>query len=145
MQAADYESFRQLLDQLCATWDRPPAKDELLQAYWQALRDVNLHEVKRKVEEVLRTATGRAPFPKPGELRNQAPKADHVTSDGGWKAADARCIRNLEELRRADPKRWQFEVDLRRVDRILATADPGTSMYEIALRERNQLKDRAYE
>ena len=51
----DYKPFQALLDQLCASWDRPPAKDELVQAYWSALKDVSFAEVKRNVERLIRT------------------------------------------------------------------------------------------
>lgn len=54
-------------------------------------------------------------------------------------SGDVRAVRNLEQLRREDAVRWARTVSIRRLDRILASAKPGTSLYEAAFNERNAL------
>ncbi len=53
----DFAPFRVEIDKLCATFDRPPAKDELVDAYWNSLRDTRLSEIQRNVARIIRTAT----------------------------------------------------------------------------------------
>lgn len=131
----DQDNFYGLLDQLSVTWTGFAAKDEMRQAYWGALRDVRLSEVRANIERILRTATGRQPFPKPAELRNVPPHLPTPAAEANFQAAEARCIRNLEELRKADPDKWRREAGVRQLDRILATQHPGSLMYEEALKE----------
>lgn len=131
----DQDDFYGLLDQLSVTWTGFPAKDEMRQAYWGALRDARLSEVRGNVERILRTATGRQPFPKPAELRNVPPHEATPIAEANFQAAEARCIGNLEGLRKEDPDRWRREVQQRQLDRIIATQHPGSSMYEAAFNE----------
>lgn len=131
----DQDDFYVLLDQLSVTWTGFAAKDEMRQAYWGALRDARLSEVKANIERILRTATGRQSFPKPAELRNVAPHIPTPAAEATFQACEERCVRNLEELRKEDPDKWRYEVQQRQLDRIIATQHPGSSMYEAALNE----------
>jgi hypothetical protein len=136
----EYDAFTGLLDQLCAAWDRPPAKDELSKGYWNALKDCPLAEVERNVQRILRTATGKQPFPKPAELRNEPPREATASADAAFTAAQERSVRNLELLRHQDPAAWRKEAALRRLDRIIATEWEGSPAYAVALREWRQIR-----
>lgn len=140
MLSTEFEPFRELLDQLSVTWTGFAAKDELIQAYWKALTDVRLSEVRSNVERILRTATGKQPFPKPAELRNQAPHEQNAAAHAVFAAAEERCMRNLEVLKRSDPENWKREVQLRKLDRILATEWEGSPIYAQALKEWRALR-----
>jgi hypothetical protein len=131
----DYEPFRTLLDQLCATFDRPPAKDELVQSYWAALKDVHFAEVRRNVERIVRTATSATKWPKPGDLRDEAPPTTRSASmEADFRVAEERAVRNLEEQRRLDPELWRLEAGIARVGRILAADHEGSPQYAEAVR-----------
>jgi len=135
----DSGHFRTLLDQLCAVWDRPPAKDEQVKAYWHALRDVKFSEVRANAERIMRSAGGKRPFPKPAELRDEAP-SEAGGSDGAFKAGEDRAHRNLEELRRRDEPAWKREVQMRKLDRMLVTEHEGSPIYAQALEEWRRLR-----
>ena len=142
MQTSDFGAFGEILDQLCATWDRPPARDELRNAYWSALQDVSLREMRANAERLMRTATGKQPFPKPAELRNESPRESTPAADATLAAAEARCVRGLEELRVQNPFEWRREVVVRKLNRVLATAEAGSPLYERALEDLRQLEIR---
>jgi hypothetical protein len=125
----DFDAFAGLLDQLCAAWDRPPAKDELAKGYWKALRDVSLKEIEVNVERILRTAVGKQPFPKPAELRNARPVEVNGAGAMAFQDAEQRSIRNLEDLKRRDEEAWRREVRLRYLDRRMATEWEGSPIY----------------
>jgi hypothetical protein len=108
--------------------------DETMQAYWGALKDQSLATFNRLAEHHVRNGKF---FPKPFELR---PKEDRglvrdATADGAFQQAEARCIANLEELRRQNPTKWAAEVRLRKLDRVIATEPQHTPTYARALCE----------
>jgi hypothetical protein len=142
MLTTEFDAFQKLLDQLSVTWTGFAAKDELVTAYWEALRDVRLSEVQGNVQRILRTATGKSPFPKPAELRNEVPKEANAAARAAFEDAERRGVANLEELRKEDPDRWKREVQLRKADRILATEHPSSPIYAQALREWHSLRAR---
>lgn len=109
--------------------------DETMQAYWGALKDQQLGVFKRFAERHERHGKF---FPKPADLRAKEDKLPEVPGgkeDASFKDGEARCIRNLEELRKLDPAAHRREVGRRQIDRILATQHPGSSLYEAALNE----------
>jgi hypothetical protein len=113
-----------LLDQLCAAWDRPQGQEALGRAYWNALRDVRFEEVQANVQRILRTASGKQSFPKPADLRDEAPSDQR--SDSKFQEGERRAIRNLEELRHANPEAWKREVKMWKLDRIIAVEDQSS-------------------
>lgn len=135
----DFEPFSALLDQLCATWNRP-ANDDLAKAYWSALKDVRLSEIRTNVERILRTATGKQPFPKPAELRNEAPKDKSVAARQAFENGETFCVANLEALRRTDPEAWRRDTWLRKLDRLLVTEPVDSPIYAQALDEARRLR-----
>lgn len=143
MLAAEFGEFETELRRVAKTL--PPKTeldDEMMQSYWFALKDQSLAVFKRFVAHHERY--GRW-FPKPFELRakeDRTPAVEGGKEDGSFKAAEAMCIRNLEDLRKKDPEEHRREVGRRVLDRILATQHPGSSMYEAALNEWRPFRDR---
>ena len=144
-QLTEYEPFRALLDGLCATWDRPPAKDEMVSAYWSALKDARYSEIKRNVERLIRTATRGSKWPMPGDLRDEAPTNVLPAREAEFKACEERCARNWAERMKADPELTGIELAIAKTDRLLATEHEGSPAYATALQEnrqyRSQLQD----
>jgi hypothetical protein len=143
----DFEPFRLELDKLCATFDRPPAKDELVEAYWASLRDVRFTEVQRNVARILRTATKETKWPKPGDLRDAAPEEGSRRSashEAACQAAEQRNIRHWEELRATDPELHQIELSIAQCGRILASDDPSTPQYAEAIQLDRRYRDRRH-
>lgn len=143
-QLTEYEPFRALLDGLCATWDRPPAKDEMVSAYWNALKDARYGEVKSNVERLIRTATRDSKWPRPGDLRNEVPSNVLPSRETDFKACEQQCARNWDERMRKDPELTGIELAVAKTDRLLASEYPASPIYATALQEnaryRNQLQ-----
>jgi hypothetical protein len=133
MYQTDFEQFGALMRQLSQVFAKK-LTDEMVQAYWAALKDQSFPTVKRFADQHIRYQKF---FPKPFELREKEEKsvARDAKADADFKAAEDRCIRNLEELRTLDPIAHRREVGRRVVNRVLATQHPGSSMYEAALNE----------
>ncbi|HZP86618.1 MAG TPA: hypothetical protein VFB54_07335 [Burkholderiales bacterium] len=128
----DFAPFRKLLDQLCVTFDRPPAKDELVNAYWDALRDARFDEVSRNVARIIRTATEKTRWPKPGQLRDAAPdeRAHRTASEeAGFRAAIELNRRTWSEFEARDPQLYAIEIAIARCARILATDHESTPQH----------------
>lgn len=113
--------------------------DETMQAYWSALKDQHLAQFKRFVAH--HEKAGKF-FPKPFELRpkDERPVIRDSKADGDFKTAEARCMRNLEELRRKDPDKWRAEVTVRKLDRLIATTDADSPAYPLILKEWRQAR-----
>jgi len=109
MRKEDFEEFSRELKQLCASLGKAYT-DPLAQAYWRALRDVDLEEVQAHVERILLNAKADTKFPKPSQLRTTPPPAQAPLSDPSLKEGEDRAIRNLEELRQKDPAEWERRV-----------------------------------
>lgn len=139
-QLTEYESFRALLDGLCATWDRPPAKDEMVSAYWNALKDVRYGEVKSNVERLIRIATRDSKWPRPGDLRNEAPSNVLPAREAEFKACEERCARNWDERMRLDPELTNIELAVAKTDRVLASEYQGSPIYATALDENRRYR-----
>ena len=141
----EFDQFRELLDQLCATGDRPPAKDELVKAYWDALKDVRLSEVRANATRVLRTATSSTRFPKPAELRNSAPMEQTPAAAAVQSDAERRSVRNWGELAKRDIQLHNIELGIAQCGRILAADNIGSPQYAEALKQDRQLRDQRRE
>lgn len=81
MRLDEFDSFKGELKQLCATLGKAYT-DALGEAYWRALRDIDLDELQLHVERILLNATTETKFPKPGSLRNKPRVAAGVASSG---------------------------------------------------------------
>jgi hypothetical protein len=133
----DFAPFRTEIDKLCATFDRPPAKDELVDAYWNSLRDVRFSEVQRNVQRIIRNATRETKWPKPGDLRDCAPEEGSrkfAGHEAALKEAERRCIRNWGQLAAQDRALHDIELAIAHYGRILATTDYGTEEHAEAVR-----------
>jgi hypothetical protein len=139
-QLTEYEPFRALLDGLCATWDRPPAKDEMVSAYWNALKDARYGEVKSNVERLIRTATRDSKWPRPGDLRNEAPSNVLPSREAEFKSCEQKCSRSWDERMHKDPELTGIELAIAKTDRVLASEHPGSPIYATALEENGRYR-----
>lgn len=143
----DFGPFRGEIDKLCATFDRPPAKDELVEAYWNSLRDVRFSEVQRNVARIIRTATRESKWPKPGDLRDTVLEEGTRRSaahEASFDAAVRRNERNWEELRNSDEELWRLEVTIAKCGRILSSDDPSTPQYTDAIQQDRIARDQRH-
>lgn len=101
MHQNDFEGFAKLLKRLAVTYGKK-LDDELIQAYWTALKDQPLDRITALAEHRMKHSKF---FPKPVELR---PHEETVAPsiDGKFEECEARSIANLEELRQASPHDW---------------------------------------
>jgi hypothetical protein len=143
--AHDFDPFRALLDQLCAVFDRPPAKNELVQAYWDALRFAPIAEIERNVKRIVRTATKSTRWPKPGDLRDEAPEETAQKSSSA-EAARRMAVdlnqRTWDELKTRDPELYALEIGIARCARILAADHESTPQHAEARRVDWQMRER---
>lgn len=138
MQTAEYEDFVALLKSpsVRTLWPKQKIDDVLVATYWTALKDQPLAIVRKCLER--HQQHGKF-FPKPADLRPKADRLPSVNASAGSGEADARAIRNLEKFRRTDPDAWKREVQLRELNRLIATQSPGSSMYETAMTELHRM------
>lgn len=141
MQSTEQKNFFELIDQLCATFDRPPARDEMRQAYWKALHDVRLSEVRANVDRLIRTATSTSRFPRPGDLRNEPVNEKAPGEDAHYQDAMRRNGEMWPEWHRRDPELAALEHGISIAARTLARDHEGSPQYAEALREDRMLRD----
>jgi hypothetical protein len=134
MRGEEFDDFSRELKQLCASLGKAYT-DALVQAYWRALRDVSLEEVQAHVERILLNAKKETKFPRPADLRSTPPTQLTPPSDPAFRDAETKAIRNLDEIRGSSPDEWRARVNVGKLDRIIATADPGSVEYARALCE----------
>lgn len=131
----DAKAFHELMDELCAALREGfKSTEPLRNAYWDALKDVAISEVRFHVKRIIATATRETPFPRPSELRNH-PHPMTRASDAKAEAAARASIRAWEEMRNDDPIRWRIEVGIARAARALAELAPDDPGYEDWTRE----------
>lgn len=129
MLTADFPAFEAEIRRLEKIFGKA-LDDEGIQIYWGALKDQSLAQFKRFV---VSHEKGGKFFPKPFELRAKEERAGVVrdaAADASFKSGEARCIRNLEELRRENPDKWLVEVRMRKLDRLIAITDPSDLGYQ---------------
>jgi hypothetical protein len=138
MYPTDFELFTGLLRQLSEVFSKK-LSDEMVQAYWGALKDQPLPIVRRLADQHTRYQKF---FPKPFELRpkEERPVSRDAKADADFKFAEARCIANLEDLRRKDPDRWQSHVRMGKLDRLIATTHESHPAYQGILNEWRQAR-----
>jgi hypothetical protein len=130
----DSEAFRELLDGLSLTLTGWAAKDALAQAYFIALRDLPLREVKANIERLLRTATKATKFPHPCELRNEPVSP---TADARLAALEERSCRQWRRRMDADPIQTAIELRIARAARktvITPEDDPARASWDAEYR-----------
>lgn len=134
MQVAEYPQFVEILTApgVKSLWPKQKVDDVLVKTYWEALKDQPLPVVRKCMERHQQHCKF---FPKPADLRPKVDRLPSVAIPAGTGEADARAIRNLEELRKRDPEAWKRELAVRRMNRLIATQHPGSSMYEVAMNE----------
>lgn len=128
----DFAQFRRLLDQLCATWDRPPAKDELVEAYWEALRFDSLTEIERNARRIMKTAGRRTPWPKPGELRDESREETPqraASQEAARRGAEVLNAETWKQLEAQDPVRHEIEIGIARCARIMVSSHESTPQF----------------
>lgn len=125
MHQDEFAAFERTLKQLGEAFNRK-LSNELVQAYWKALKDLSLSAVSRCADSHMRYGKF---FPKPVELRpkdapaEQKPNPDHD-------AAVDRTMRWSEERMRKDLLAEQWRVLAAYVARVTVSDHPGTSGYE---------------
>jgi len=108
MHTNDLEAFKWMLKRCGKTFGKK-VDDELVEAYWAALKDEPLSTVERLAGHQMRYGKF---FPKPSELRPKADKApeDRSEADKKFRTCEDACIRSLEEMRQHDYAGWLKRV-----------------------------------
>lgn len=133
MLASEYPEFESQLKILENIFGKV-LDDSAVKAYWFALKDQPLEKFKSFVQKHIRRGKF---FPKPGELRakDDVPLERDAKMDADFKSGELRTARNLEAIRRDNPKSWEAEVRLRKLDRVIATTHEEHPAYSQILRE----------
>jgi hypothetical protein len=63
----DFEAFKRLLSRLCVTFDKF-ATEELIEAWWKALRREPFPAIERQIDCFIASANDKTKFPKPGQF-----------------------------------------------------------------------------
>lgn len=126
----DFAPFRELLDQLRAALGGGDfkASDAMVRAYWDALKDVTLAEVRDNVKRIIATATADTPFPRPNSLRRSAHAQRSYVPDVVHERADRSSFVRWEALRKHDVVEFTVQARIARLARDLlelAPEDPG--------------------
>lgn len=125
----DFAPFRELLDQLRAALGGGDfkASDAMVKAYWDALKDVSLAEVRERVKLIIATAKAETPFPRPSMLRRSA-CAQRDVPDASHDRAERASTYRWEALRKHDVVEFTVQERIARLARELvnlAPEDPG--------------------
>ena len=103
MYSTDFDAFRTVMDRLGVVFTKA-VSDELMSAYWDALKDQPLQAFREKATSHERHGKF---FPKPHELRpkDDKPKVD-PRNDPSFIDGEKRATINLDELCHDNPSRW---------------------------------------
>lgn len=118
MHQADFDSFSGVLRKLATVYGKK-LDDELVQAYWSALKDQSLIAIIELSTTHMRYGKF---FPKPVELRPKDAR-DKPMEHGKSQKADERAMRRLEDQRRMDPRGWL---------KTMSDHDPGCFALQLA-------------
>lgn len=133
MHQNDFDTFEKTLKQLGEAFNRK-LSDELIQAFWKALKDLPLGAIQRMADSHMRF---KKFFPKPSELRPEDAPAEKKLSPG-YEEGCRRSIENWEERLRLDPIGGRRALLSAYIARTEASEKPGTATYadrmEFALR-----------
>lgn len=132
----DFKPFRDLIDELSAALRAGfKADDAMVRAYWDALKDVSLGEVRANVKRIIATATKETGFPKPRDLRNKPPVIAPTLHDPKRDAAQRLNDQTWSEMKARDPVTYQIEVGIARAARELLALDPADPDHEAVARQ----------
>lgn len=133
MHLREFDDFRAVLDTAFQVFDKP-LTDEIVRAYWEALKDQPLASVRRRAE--LHTRHGRY-CPRPKDLR---PADERPGADPGTAAEPAAVERLNRDAAAAwaayqarDPEEAALRLELAQATRREATLPYGTEQYEEAV------------
>jgi hypothetical protein len=109
MYQPDMDGFRSLLDAQALLFGRDKPDDLLLQAYWQALKDLPLETVKACA--AIHAKRGKF-FPKPAELRPKSdrPDRDMAAERAHFATSCKSAERKWNEALKADPERTRWRL-----------------------------------
>lgn len=131
--ARDFDAFQKLMDELNAAFREGfKANDAQLSAYWDALKDTDLAQVRFNVKRLIATATKDASLPRPAALRNSPPVIARPP-DPKHEHAERDSIRRWEELRRIDPTSYEILLRSARAARALTSMSEEDPGYQDAL------------
>lgn len=121
----DFKPFRDLMDELSAALRAGfKADDAMVRAYWDALKDVSLSEVRGHVKRIIATATKETQFPKPRDLRDKPPVIQTSVYDSKREQAQRLNEQAWREMKARDPVTFHIEVNIARTAREMQTCDP---------------------
>lgn len=108
----DFPAFRDLMDDLSAALrDGFKASDATVRAYFEALKDISLGEIRANAKRIIATATKETPFPRPASLRNRPPAQAQSAPSFAHERAERETQRTWREMRQRDPV--EFEIRFR--------------------------------
>lgn len=126
----DFKPFQELLDELCAALrEGYKASDALVRAYWDALKDVHLSEIRANAKRIIASATKETRFPLPHDLRNRPAVVDRP-ADAKREAAERLSLESWKEMRAQDPVSYRIEISLALAARELASLAKGDPGYD---------------
>ena len=125
MNTADYADFEKLLAKVETLYGKE-LDDDAVKLYWDALKDLPLSTVERRIGECIKRCKF---FPKPSEIRPREDAATFEQSDKARKdfeAAEKRCIEFWDEELRLSPIAAKWAILAAYDARTLAITRPGT-------------------
>jgi hypothetical protein len=132
----DFKPFQDLMDDLSAALREGfKASDAMVRAYFDALKDVSIHEIRANVKRIIATATRDTPFPRPTSLRNRPPPSSATAPNAAQEKSERDSIRRWEELRKTNPVLWEIEVRSARSFRRMLELDEDDPGYAEVLSE----------
>jgi hypothetical protein len=112
MHKNDYDAFVKVLQKIALIFSKK-ISDELVAAYWDALKDQSLATVTMLAD---RHAKTQKFWPKPFELRPKDTISPATGDDGKFKEGEERAMRRLEEMRQTNPQAWMKYLEEVRPD-----------------------------
>jgi hypothetical protein len=130
----EFDAFVALMGELAEAFHRP-CTEELVSAYWKALKDCRLSELRAAAQEIIRTATEKTPFPRPGALRARVGASTPTDSDGHFQAGLRTAVRTWRELKASDPIEFEIQFRIAFAARMIVTLPAGDVAHAEWMRE----------
>lgn len=124
--AADFDDFSDLIRRMCVVFGKK-ATDELVNSYWDALKDLTLPIIERCADNHARYGKF---FPKPIDLRPKDDAPATVKEDKDFQAAVAQNIRNWEERLARDPVKGLEQLGTAYAARQQVTSHPQVEDFD---------------
>lgn len=105
---SEYESFKGLMDELCAAFDKPPT-DARVKVFWQSLKGFPLEQIKGRIRY---WCAAKEKFPTPAQLAPQddTPIDDNANSDHPLKDLITLVLRNKQMTKQQIAMPWNHVV-----------------------------------